>query len=101
MKAFKCVKPSNHKELKELVSDFVDSQDKEKVRKAVWNMRLTNKLCIKINLNNLKYKRGTIQGLREVIWMTPRETLGVLPVLLIFGLWECFPVLPYHTTGKN
>ena len=25
----------------------------------------------------------------EVIWTTPKAVLGVLPVLLIFGLWEC------------
>ena len=25
----------------------------------------------------------------EVIWTTPTEVLGVLPVIVIFGLWEC------------
>ena len=62
------VKPKTLKELQEVVSDFVDSIDDAKVRRAVRDVRPRAELCVKMDgghfdsqLKKYKRKRGTIE----------------------------------------
>ena len=60
------VKPQTLEDLKEVVSDFVDSLDDAVVRRAVRDVRPRAELCLKIGGGQFesqlkKYKRGTIE----------------------------------------
>ena len=60
------VKPKTQEELKEVVSNFVASLDKEDVRRAVRDVRFRAELCIKMGCGHFesklkKYKRGTVE----------------------------------------
>ena len=60
------VKPKTLDDLKEVVSDFVESLDEEEVRRAVRDVRPRAELCIKMDGGHFesqlkKYKRGTIE----------------------------------------
>ena len=64
-KNFICVKPKTLDDLKEVVSNFVESLDKEVVRRAVRDVRHRMELCIKMDGGHFesqlkKYKQGTI-----------------------------------------
>ena len=45
------VKPRDLGELQEVVSDFVESLDKDVVRKAVLDVRIRAEMCIKMGMN--------------------------------------------------
>ena len=65
-KNFKCVKPKTLDDLKEVVSNFVESLDEEEVRRAASDVRPRAELCIKMDSSHFesqlkKYNRGTIE----------------------------------------